>query len=431
MMSLVIWFLGVMMLVACTSIVQPSTLESTPPNASSTATPTVEVLPNETNIPSLELEPSAVSLVVWLPDTILPPDNPQISDIMLAQIDAYDASEPLIDVRVRRKKAQDTGGILATLRAASAVAPSALPDIALIRREELLLAVQNRLVQPIDELMSAQVLADMYPSANQLGIVNGQMYGAPYLIEALVLASNTVLQAPPTFESLREQDMSFAFPAGRLTGLINDTLFLQYLSAGGERPHAEDADLTLTAVESVLNFYEQMRDDSLVDARILEQASSADYQLDLIEKTLDSGVVSTTTYLRMIAQQPDLTMSVIPTANGEPSTVLSGWVWVVVTSNAERQEHSIALIEWLLAGERHRELTSSLGILPSQRSVLRASWRDTLDVALLDQMLINGVLPATPDSGELALLQLAFSSVMSGEQTAREALDKILEQQPR
>jgi len=45
--------------------------------------------------------------------------------------------------------------------------------------------------------------------------------------------------------------------------------------------------------------------------------------------------------------------------------------------------------------------------------------------------LINGVLPAAPDNGELALLQLAFSSVMSGEQTAREALDKILEQQPR
>lgn len=431
MMSLVLWFLGAVLLVACTATVQPSTLESTPLTLNATATPTMEVQPGETNIPALELEPSAVSLVVWLPDTILPPDNLQISDMILAQMDSYDASEPLIDVRVRRKKAQDAGSILATLRAASAVAPSALPDIALIRREELLLAVQNRLVQPIDELMSAQILADMYPSANQIGIVNGQMYGAPYLIEALVLASNVPFESPPTFDRFHQQEATFAFPAGRLTGLINDTLFLQYLSAGGQRPQGEDANLILSAVESVLNFYEEMRQDSLVDARILEYASSAEYQSNLLDKTLDSGIVSTTTYLRLIAQQPDLTLSAIPTADGEPTTVLSGWVWVVVTSNAERQEHAVALIEWLLAAERQREVTSTLGILPSQRSVLRAGWRDTLDVALLDQMLINGVLPAAPDNGELALLQLAFSSVMSGEQTAREALDKILEQQPR
>lgn len=430
-MSLVLWFLGAFLLVACTPNVQLPTPEPTPLNPNSTAIPTVEAQPNETNVAPIELEPSAVSLVVWLPDTILPPDNPQISDILLAQIDSYDASEPLIDVRVRRKKAQDTGGVLATLRAASAVAPSALPDIVLIRREELLLAMQNRLVQPLDELMSAQMLADMYPSATQIGIVDGQMYGVPYLIEALVLASNTPFQAPPTFERLHTQGITFAFPAGRLTGLINDTLFLQYLSAGGERAQGENANLTIAAVEAVLRFYEQMRDDSLVDARILEYASAADYQPALIEGTLDSGVVSTSAYLRLVAQQPDLTLSVIPTANGEPSTVVSGWVWVIVTSNAERQEHAIALIEWLLAAERQREFTSALGILPSQRSVLRAGWRDKLDVALLDQMLINGVVSAAPDTGELALLQLVFTSVMSGEQTTQEALDKIREQQPR
>lgn len=427
MMSLVLWFLGVIVLASCTANTLPPTTEPTPPNLNITPTPLIEA--QATLIPSIEIEPSAVSLVVWLPDTILPPDNPQVSDILLAQIEAFDEAEPLIDVQVRRKKAQDTGGVLATLRSAAAVAPSALPDIALIRREELLLAAQNRLVQPLDALMSAQMLADMYPSASQLGIVDAQMYGVPYLLEALVLASRHDLPATLTFDAVLEQNLTFAFPAGRLSGLINDTLFLQYLSAGGARPQAGDVPLTLEALEAVLTFYEQMRDDGLTDVRILEYADSTAYQPILLEGELDVGVVSTTTYLRLLAEQPDLTLSVIPTQSGEPSTVLNGWVWVIVTSNSERQELSTTLIEWLLTAERQREFTSALGILPSQRSVLRAGWRDKLDVVLLDQMLMNGVSSATPDVSELALLQLAFIAVMNGEQSAREALTRIEEQQ--
>jgi len=427
MMSLVLWFLGAIVLASCTVNPLPPTPEPTPPNLSTTPTPFVEA--QATLIPSIEIEPSAVSLVVWLPDTILPPDNPQVSDILLAQIEAFDEAEPLIDVRVRRKKAQDTGGILATLRSAAAVAPSALPDIALIRREELLLAAQNRLVQPLDALMSAQVLSDMYPSASQLGIVDAQMYGVPYLLEALILTSRHDLPTTLTFDAVLEQNLTFAFPAGRLSGLINDTLFLQYLSAGGTSPQADDVPLTLDALEAVLTFYEQMRDDGLTDVRILEYADSTAYQSALLEGALDVGVVSTTTYLNLLSEQPDLTLSVIPTQSGEPSTVLNGWVWVIVTSNSERQELSTTLIEWLLAAERQREVTSALGILPSQRSVLRAGWRDKLDVVLLDQMLMNGVSSATPDVNKLALLQLAFIAVMNGEQSAREALTRIEEQQ--
>ncbi len=429
MMSLVLWFLGAIGLASCTANSLSSPPEPTPLSFNVTLTPSVGT--QATLVPSVEVEPSVVSLVVWLPDTILPPDNPQVSDTLLAQIKAFDEAEPLINVRVRRKKAQDIGGVLATLRSAAVVAPSALPDVALMRREELLLAVQSRLVQPLDSLMSTQMLADIYPSASQLGVVDGQMYGVPYLLEALVSASRHDLPATLTFDAVLEQNLTFAFPSGRLSGLISDTLFLQYLSAGGARSQAGDAPLVLEALEAVLNFYEQMRDDGLTDVRILEYADSSAYQSAVLEGTLDVGVVSTTAYLRLLAQQPNLTLSTIPTQNGEPSTVLNGWVWVIVTSNSERQERSTTLIEWLLAAERHREVTGALGILPSQRSVLRAGWRDKLDVMLLDQMLMNAVPSATPDMSELAPVQLAFMAVMNGELSAREVLSRIKEQQPR
>lgn len=425
------WLAVVVCVTAFTSTAYPVGASDAVRQPSQSATAVLDPTPTPDTSGALPATPEvqAITLVVWLPDTVVPPDDMQISSILFDQIEAFDDANPMVNVEIRRKRSQDVGGILSTMRAAASVAPGALPDVTLLRREDLLIATQNRLVQPLDDIFAAQIFADMYPAVMQLGVIGGQMFGVPYMIEALLLATTEDVVLPrPTFEAMLDQRVSFAFPAGQV-GAVNNTLLLQYLAAGGSLPQEGETALVPSALESVLEFYELMRDESLIDARILEYTSSADYQQAIMDGTLDAGVMSSSVYLRLKADDPSVQMQAVPTQRGEPSTVVNGWVWVIATPNVERQAASAQLIEWLMSTERQRELTSAIRTLPSQRAVLRASWRTELDVQLIDQMLLNAVLPTSLDVSAFSSIPMSFGAVLRDEQSAQEAMRQVLEQQ--
>src|SRR5262245_10748695 len=78
-----------------------------------------------------------VTLNVRLPEPLAPIDNQDAADLLSEQISAFQAANDDIVVDFRLKKAQDVGGIMATLKAANLVAPGALPDLTLLRRSDM------------------------------------------------------------------------------------------------------------------------------------------------------------------------------------------------------------------------------------------------------------------------------------------------------
>src|SRR5690348_7804315 len=119
-LAAVIW-----MLAACTShAVQPTdavvteTIETldAPSPAAPTSAPaaTAEVT-----------EPVSLTLNIWWPEPLAPIDNQDAADLLSEQISAFQAANRDVVVDFRLKKAQDVGGIMSTLKAASLVAPGA------------------------------------------------------------------------------------------------------------------------------------------------------------------------------------------------------------------------------------------------------------------------------------------------------------------
>ncbi|MGV2436409.1 MAG UNVERIFIED_CONTAM: hypothetical protein LVT10_17195 [Anaerolineae bacterium] len=76
-------------------------------------------------------------------------------------LEAFAQTENGVSVKVRTKRVSDVGGIMSTLRTAREVAPSALPDMTLLRRQDLLDAVQRGLVQPLDGLVPTSMIDDL------------------------------------------------------------------------------------------------------------------------------------------------------------------------------------------------------------------------------------------------------------------------------
>ena len=406
------------------------------PQPSDTPAPTGTALSTNsaTRMPTGEPTPDTnLSLRIWWPDTLYP-DN---ADFLDQQIREFVSASPFdVGIDFRRKRTQDVGGIMSTLRSASRVAPDALPDITLIRRQDLVSAAQENLIFPIDDLISNVVEADLYDSALALGEFQGVTYGLPYLVEVEHLAyrGDPDVEEPElnefTFDEILDKQVNFVFAGGRANG-VNNVFYVQYLDAGGTLP---DADGTIQpnrdALLSILSFYENARRLGIVDERILEFSRVSDYQLGLVTGEYDAAVVDSTTFFMLRADENDLQAAYIPTESGSPIGVIGGWMWVITTDDADQQELAAEFIDWMMQSERQSTFAGMVNMLPSQQSVLQSLNEDLTDALLLDNILENAVLPLTDNNGGVfaRAMQNAFVSVITGENTAEEATDAVFDQ---
>jgi ABC-type glycerol-3-phosphate transport system substrate-binding protein len=323
---------------------------------------------------------------------------------------------------VRVKRVEGVGGIISTLRSASAVAPGALPDLTLLPRQHLLAAADAGLVVPLDDLLPATIHRNLYSQALALGQIDGQLYGVPYFLEIPhIVYRETVFDAPPTtFDAILEAGQPFVFAAGQESG-VNETLFIQYLAAGG-RVADEDGAPLLDEVPLliVLEFYEQAVAEGLVDATVLDYISPASYWEDFVNGEQSLVQVDSSTYLASRAQIPNAVPAALPTADGEPLTALDGWLWVLTTADPDRQHQAIAFLDWMMRAENQAAFTQAMGIVPSQRTALRL-WDESRYSVLVETLLDAQPVLIEANTAVTAALQAALTSVLTGELSAAEA----------
>src|SRR5690606_12734882 len=109
----------------------------------------------------------------------------------------------------------------------------------------------------------------------------------------------------------------------------------------------------------------------VVDPLVLEYVRSTDYLDQVSEADGGLGVMSSTQYLELLGSGVDLRAGSIPTDSGMPLTVVDGWMWVLTTSDADRQTQALRFLNWMLDANRPADYTSVVGMLPSQRMALR------------------------------------------------------------
>jgi ABC-type glycerol-3-phosphate transport system substrate-binding protein len=421
----VVWILA-----ACGAGVQP-TVEALPADpAAFLQTTTTPTAPTPTLAPTGD--PTArppATLRVWFPEPLAPADDETAAEALAEQFSAFQSANPDVQIDFRLKSTADVGGIMATLRSASAVAPSALPDLTLLRHSDLVAAAQEGLIEPLEANGLGAALGDLHPIVARIGDVDGTLYGIPYNLEIQHLAYTSQAAALDSwdFAAILDARADFLFPAGR-TSTLSETFLAQYRAASGTLD-SDDLALDAAALRRVLRFYESAVNDSLIDPIVLEYVSPDDYAAELAAGSVRAGVVTSSTYLRMRANGADLRYAPIPTEAGDGATVVDSWLLVVTTANAERQTLTLRLVDWLLDPDRQGAYNAAIHMLPSQRRSLRG-WQDPAYVAFVDALLNRATLPL--DDGESAVaarvLQSAFASVIAGRRSAQEAAQDVMAQ---
>jgi ABC-type glycerol-3-phosphate transport system substrate-binding protein len=404
------------------------------PAAKVTALPVQQVtqLLTPTSIPTVEATPEeAQSLTLWIPDVLMPTTSGEgVTDILNEQIAAFATSENGVPVEVRRKRVRDAGGILQTLRSARDVAPSVVPDLTLMRREDLLSAAQASAILPLEGIVPTAMIGNLYPAALKLGQHDGQLYGLPYSLEVehIIYNADEVTTLSPRFSSYLQDATALLFPAQRDNSL--STVFLvQYMAAGGAISDTGSLELNETALLETLTFYEEAVARGLITDEVLDYARALEYRPLLASGDYTTAVVGSQLYLELVNESGEIPVGLIPTSSGEALTGLDSWMWVMSTTDPSRQAVVADFLDWMMETERQARYIRSLYMIPSQQSAVRQAY-DGEYLAFISELLANPNLPATnAANGAVArALQTAFVSVISGEQTAKEATQSVVDQ---
>ena len=182
-----------------------------------------------------------------------------------------------------------------------------------------------------------------------------------------------------------------------------------------------------------MQFYEDLISAGLVSEDVLSIQSPATYLTDFISRDdrLQLAIFSVSDYLTMIQQhEAKLLATEIPTADANGSSILNGWLWVLITPERSRQALAARFIEWMMEPTFHAAIARSLYHLPSQPAILPDSLPATVDMDFFARLLEDSVLPLPEGEGGVAprLMQDALNQVLHANASAVRATQNALSQ---
>jgi len=370
------------------------------------------------------------TLVLWVPEEMSPYTDTPAATLLAERLEAFNQNQTDLQVEVLVKKAHGRGGLLDFLRTASAAAPSVLPDLVVLDLEDIRVASQAGLLQPLDGLLPPSLGEDRYPFAMELGQVGEQTMGMPLAIELEHLAYRPALVPTPpvTWTDVLSAGVPFVFPAAGHEGKVNGATLVQYLGAGGRLTDGEGNPLLeAEPLTAVLEFYARAADIGVVPSTTVLSLVDVDGCWEALQSGQAAmAVVGSHRY--WTERPPSLAPAPVPTRNGRVVALAQGWLVSLVTADPQRQMQAMALLAWLMTPEGYGAWTQSAGYLPATRGGL-ATWTVSEQERAVLEALLEGAQPAPPSPVQEAVgppIQTALEAVLTGRRTPAEAAEQAV-----
>jgi len=281
-------------------------------------------------------------------------------------------------------------------------------------------------VQPLDDLVSPELLDDQFDFATTLTQLEGTTLGVLYQadLQHLVYDTTAAEQAPRSWNDLYESEISFVFAPAAPSDGVNDVILTQYLSLGGELKDASgQPHLDVERLTQALEFFQQARQNDVVPVSVLE-LTDASNAWD-IYRFSDAGMaqVRASSYLADRDGLNNTSFGYVPLDIAGATTVGHGWALAIVTQDPERQKMAAALIEHLLSLENNGTWTQTVGRLPARYSAFEMWDQDDPYLPFIRNLLAQAKPVPDPDLADVVggPLVEALTNVLSGQATPAEA----------
>lgn len=391
------------------STVTPTEVTSKPPN---TAADTITTLP----------QPDVITLTLWTIERFSYQD-----ELFGQQLTDFEQNNPNIKVNVLLKRTSGQASALNFLRVAQPVAPAVLPDVVVLSTSDLPQAWRSKLIQPLDGILDRTIVRDLLPAALKLGTVDDNLAGIPFELDTLHMAYNAgkVITTPVLWDSVLDNVSSYQFPAGGQNGLLNDSLLVQYLSAGAELTDDQgDPIIDEPALLALLNYYQDLLDNDIITPQILDASNPEDLWDGYLAGLVAMVHVNAHQYLSDQRLLTNARVASIPSQNGEVISIGRGLAFVLVTGDPIRQSAALKLIESFMQTESNAAWAARSATIPTRHTAFDLVAEDDLYWTFLgDYLPFVQPPPSFAGYDQLSrILLIAIQQVIKGETTPDEAV---------
>lgn len=373
-------------------------------------------------------ESGTLTLTFWSIEAISPKAEGETGNFIANSLRSFETNNPNIKINLLLKKSSGKGSVLDFLKTAKSVAPSILPDVAVLNATDLNQAYSAGLLQTLDNRLDRSIVQDLLPAARKMGTVDQRLVGVPLNLDMEHAVYNTTVftAAPMLWSTVLSSNTRYLFPAKGTNGLINDTTLSQYFSAGGAfRPDQEALKIDDQVLRNVLTFYQQALENEVITSTLLEAATVEELWPAYQAGQAGLTQISVRQYLTDRDSLENSAFAAIPvqTMQDTPVAITHGWTLVLITTDINRQRAALRLMEWFLSTSNNATWSNLNQSIPSRDSAFQQLAGDDPYWAFLTEQL-NTAQPQPGFSGYDQLgriLQQAVEQVIRGEATADEA----------
>ena len=402
-----------------------STWLGTPPIPTPTA-PSQGPIPSPSPSPTVPppiVSATPMTLTVWTAVEFAP-----TGEALARQLEEFEAISLKVHVAIQPKGMEGKGGLVNLMTAAAPVAPSVLPDVAIVNSAQAAALAQQGLIHPWQDLLPPNLEEDLFPLARRLGYYEEQRMGVSVALDLQHLAYNLneVPTPPLLWRDVLTGKALYLFPAmGK--GDTLDTFLIQYLGAGGRLFDEEGSPLLEgEPLAAALARYQGAEIVRVVPSEALQLDSLAACWPLYLSGRVGMVHVWTSRYLAEQSKLQHTSFAPIPTVGETRITVGRGWLMVLVAKDPVRQEKAARFLSWWLAPQYNAALCRATGWLPPGHAAF-AQWQGDDRYYRFLQGQLEVALPQPILSPPWAeALSGAIGQVLRGEVTAQEAAAQVM-----
>lgn len=364
------------------------------PAASPTAALTGQAsTPDALETTETALPPAPMSLQLWVPPQFDPAAGTPGGTALANRLAAFSA-ETGVQVDVRLKALEGAGGMLESLTTASAAAPLALPDLALLSRPQMEAAALKGLLYPYDERTEVLEELDWYDFGRELARLQSSTFGLPVAgdVQALVYRPEITGEPPPSLAAILEAPGPLAFPAADPQALFT---LAQYQAAGGEVQDEQGRPLLQREpLEEILVYYQSASEAGLIPFWVTQFTTDEQVWQAFVEG--ETNLAATWVHRYLSELQEGAALAALPTPDGRPYALAGGWVLALANPQVERQAQAAGLAEYLVDPAFLGEWTEAAGYVPPRAGALDR-WVDQGLAGVLARVAISAHLYPSAD----------------------------------
>ena len=408
---------------------------STPP-AKPPVTPVPEMVVATVEFPAtitpsrpalVQITPEAtrpLTLTLWVPEEFAPGAE-RGGDILQARVAAFESTHP-VTVNYVLKAPYGKGGIADWIVQLHELMPDRLPDAAIVDSRELDTLTDLELLQPLNHDLPSGAFWELLPPAQTIARQGGVWSNQPLVLdtEHLVYDTRRVGAPPLAWQDVLTTSASFAFAADS-----TDSFLLQYLHDGGSLdPQAHPA-ADSGVMQNVLDFYQRARANGNLSEATVGMTSAREVMSLFISGQAPMAQVRARDFLSERARLPNAAASAIPTRDGQPAALVSGWTYVILTPNAARRSAAADFLTWLNEPAFLAGWTQAANLVPASKSAFAQSVKPASYAATLGDLLEHAIVAPgfAVQKSYAAAWHVAVQAVLNGQLTPDDAAFRALQ----